>query len=102
MLNSDTGDLEIIIKKDANGLISGGLTIGDVQLQNQAILINMHPGELKEHPTVGVGISSMLLSSDTLLYKHKIREQLEADGLQINHLDIVKTDKINIEINANY
>ena len=101
-INTDTGDLDIKVEKDAIGLITGGLIVGDVQMQNQAIIIYMHPGEMKEKPTVGVGVSSMLLSSDALLYKHKIREQLEADGFQINHLDITngQNDKLNIEINA--
>ena len=64
----------------------------------------MHPGEMKEAPQVGVGITSMLLSSEVLLYKHKIREQLEADGFRVNHLEVVseQTGKLNIELNAVY
>ena len=103
-VNEETGDLNIKVTRDSLGLISGGLVIGDVQMQNQAIIIYIHPGEMKEKPTVGVGVSSMLLSSDALLYKHKIREQLEADGFQVNHLEITngQSDKLNIEINAQY
>lgn len=103
-IDQKTGDLSIKIKRDKDGLITNGLNIGDVTKQNQAIIIYMHPGELKEKPTVGVGISSMSLSHEYLEYKHKIREQLEADGYQINHLDITndQQNKPNIEINAQY
>lgn len=104
LLDPETGDLQIKVTRDNLGLITGGLVVGDVQSQNQAIIIYMQPGELKEKPTVGVGVSSMLLSSDALLYKHKIREQLEADGFRVNHLEITNghNDKLNIEINAQY
>lgn len=103
-LNEETGDLNVKVTHDSLGLITGGLVVGNVGKQNQAIIIYMHPGEMKEAPQVGVGITSMLLSSETLLYKHKIREQLEADGFRVNHLDIVseQDDKLNIELNAVY
>lgn len=103
-INEETGDLHVKISRDSLGLIAGGLVVGDVQRQNQAIIIYMQAGEMKEAPQMGVGIMSMLLSSDTLLYKHKIREQLEADGFRVNHLEM-ETDqdnKLNIQINAIY
>lgn len=103
-LGEETGDLNVKVTRDSLGLITGGLVVGDVNKQNQATIIYMQPGEMKEAPQVGVGITSMLLSSETLLYKHKIREQLEADGFRVNHLEIVneQTGKLNIEINAVY
>lgn len=104
LLDPEKGDLQIKVTRDSLGLIRGGLVVGDVQKQNQAIIINMHPGEMKEAPQVGVGITSMLLSSETLTYKHKIREQLEADGFRVNHLEIIneQDNKLNIELNAAY
>ncbi|NDV45509.1 hypothetical protein D0T49_00380 [Paludibacter sp. 221] len=103
-LNSETSDLDIKVTRNSSGMITGGLVVDDVQKQNKALLIYMHPGEIKEHPQIGVGIASMLLSSETLLYKHKMRKQLEADGFQINHLEIETTPegKVDIQINANY
>lgn len=102
-LNPDTNDLNVKVTYDSRGLITGGFVVGDITRQNQALIIYMQPGEMKEAPQMGVGIDSMLLSSDTLLYKHKIREQLEADGLRVNLLDMeIIRDKINIQINAVY
>lgn len=103
-INEKTGDLKVKVSRDSLGLITGGLLVGDVQKQNQAIIIYMYPGEMKEKPTIGVGICSMLLSSEALHYKHKIREQLEADGFRVNYLDIKVTadNSTDIQINAEY
>lgn len=99
LLNTETNDFDIKVVKDAEGKITQGLYVGDVTKQNTAIILYMNPGELKEQPTVGVGIMNMLLDKDYLLYKHKIRQQLDVEGMQIKHLDI---NHQNIEINADY
>lgn len=98
LLDSD-GDLLIRPVGDVNGLIVQGIQLGDVTNQNVGMILRMQPGELKEHPVLGVGIDNMLLDKDYLEYKHKIRQQLSADGMQVNHLDIKGS---NIEINAEY
>jgi len=99
MLKQDSFDLDIKVIRDAGGKIARGFQIGDVTKQNTAVILLMNPGELKERPTVGVGINNMILDKDYLLYKHKIRQQLTADGMQVNYLEISNQ---NIEINANY
>ena len=99
LLNPETNDFDIKVLVDTEGKITQGLHIGDVTKQNTAIILYMYPGELKERPTVGVGINNMLLDKDFLLYKHQIRQQLDVEGMQVNHLEI---NGQNIEINANY
>jgi len=99
LLNPATNDFDIKVVRNSEGKIVQGLHIGDVTKQNTAIILYMQPGELKEQPTVGVGIDNMLLDHDFLLYKHRIRQQLGAEGMQVNHLEI---NGQNIEINANY
>lgn len=99
ILDKETGDLDIRVIRDAEGKIVQGLQIDDITKQNISLILNMHPGELKEHPIVGVGIGNILLDHDYLAYKHKIRQQLGVEGMQINHLEIKGQ---NIEINANY
>ena len=98
LLNSETNDFDIK-GWDAGKNIMRGLHIGDVTKQNTAIILYMYPGELKERPTVGVGINNILLDKDFLLYKHRIRQQLDVEGMQVNYLEI---NGQNIEINANY
>ncbi|HBX45560.1 hypothetical protein [Limibacterium fermenti] len=99
LLNMETNDLDILVLRDSNGKILQGVQIGDITKQNIASILTMHPGELKENPVVGVGIGNMLLDHDYLLYKHKIRQQLDIEGMQINHLEISGQ---NIQVNAEY
>ena len=89
----------IEIKKDSLGLIQRGLTLGDTLNQNQAIILTMHQGELKEHPMMGVGISDMLLDNDPIYWRTKIKEQLEMDGEKIGSVKITRTG---IQIEAKY
>lgn len=99
LLDAATNDFDLSVVKDSFGMIIQGLQTGDVTKQNVAIILHMHPGELKEQPTVGVGISNMILDKDYLLYKHKIRQQLDAEGMAVKRLEI---NGQNIEINASY
>ena len=90
---------QITIKKDDLGLIKQGLTIGDTLHQNQAIILAMHQGELKERPMMGVGISDMLLDNDPIYWRTKIKEQLEMDGQDVGSVKITRTG---IQIEATY
>lgn len=81
----------IDIKKDSLGLIQRGLTLGDTLNQNQAIILAMHQGELKERPMMGVGISDMLLDNDPIYWRTRIKEQLEMDGQKVDSVRITKT-----------
>lgn len=99
LLNPKTNDLDIQIIRDSEGKITQGVHVGDITKQNTAIILYMQPGEWKEQPTVGVGINTLLLDHNFLLYKHKIRQQLSAEGMRVDHLEI---NGQNIELNANY
>lgn len=99
VLSPTSSDLDIRVQRDATGKIVQGLQVGDVTMQNAKIILYMQPGELKSNPTVGVGINNMLLDHDYLLYKHKIRQQLVADGMRVKKVDI---NGQNIEIYADY
>ena len=89
----------IDIKKDSLGLIQRGLTLGDTLNQNQAIILAMHQGELKERPMMGVGISDMLLDNDPIYWRTMIKEQLEMDGEKVGSVKITRTG---IQIEAKY
>lgn len=98
-LSSNTDGLEINVVKDSLGKITGGLTIMDITAQNQAVILQSHPGEIKEVPSVGVGISDMLLDNNTLAWERLIRQQLETEGMRIKKLEIAETY---IDIDAEY
>lgn len=92
-------DIQIRVERDASGRIAGGLVVGDILAQNQALIINAHKGEFKESPIVGVGISDMLLDHDALAWRTEIREQLEIDGQTV---DDVKVTTSEITVDAHY
>lgn len=77
----------------------GGLVTGETVHQNQALILMLHKGELKERPAVGVGISDMLLDNDPLYWRGVIKEQLEMDGETVNSVKILTTG---IQIDADY
>lgn len=85
----DSAMLEPIVK-------NGRLLVGDVLRQNQALVLSLHKGELKENPSVGVGISDMLLDNDPIYWRTLIKEQLEMDGQSVDKVVITMTG-INIE-----
>lgn len=103
-LNLETGDIEINPVRNNAGLITGGLVIGDTTRQNQAILVYMHAGELKNHPTTGAGISHMLNDSEITAFKHRVRDQLTRDGQTVHYLQMKQNpgNKTDIQLNANY
>ncbi|MBR1467469.1 MAG: hypothetical protein IJ606_02435 [Bacteroidaceae bacterium] len=78
---------------------NGHLETGDILRQNQALLLLLHKGELKERPAIGVGVMDMLLDDDPLYWRTMIREQLEMDGQKV---DRVKITRSGIVIDATY
>lgn len=90
---------EIETVRDSDGKIVRGLKTGDILRQNQALILLLHKGELKESPCTGCGIGDMLLDSDPLYWRTEIREQLEMDGQKV---DRVETGSDGITIEAGY
>lgn len=78
---------------------NGRLAVGDILRQNQALILTLHKGELKERPAVGVGISDMLLDNDPIYWRTQIKEQLEMDGEKVGS---VKLTTSGIQIEATY
>ena len=94
-------DYEAVIQphRGPDGKIISGLVIGDTLHQNQALILHLHKGELKERPMAGCGISDMLLDNDPIYWRTLIREQLEMDRQTVTNIKI--TNK-SIEIDAQY
>lgn len=92
-------DLDIKVVNDASGRIASGLVVGDILHQNQALILVLHKGDLKDDVSVGVGIDRMLLDNDWLGWEREIRDQLEMDGQKVEE---VKVDNKTIKIKASY
>jgi hypothetical protein len=92
-------DVDIKVQRDAAGLIASGLVLGDILAQNQALILSMHKGDLKNDVSVGVGIDRMLLDSDRLGWEREIQEQLEMDGQMVESVEVTSKE---IKIKAQY
>jgi len=90
-------DLKIQVQRNALGLISQGVVIGNTLEQNKAFILIAHPSDFKMNPTLGVGIQDILLGSNLLEYRHRIREHFAMDGLKVTSLDLYNIDRIKIE-----
>lgn len=89
----------IRVWRDEQGKITSGLQVGDTLRQNQALILALNKGELKERPSVGCGIADMLMDHDPLYWRTLIREQLEMDRQKVNNIRITPKG---IEIDATY
>ncbi len=92
-------DIDIKPVRDKNGRIISGLVVGDILHQNQAIILSIRKGELKESPSVGVGLTDMLLTHDLTAIKNEIRQQLELDGQTVEKIVVTPTQ---VAIEAHY
>ncbi len=101
MVGIQTLDFDVHIKPqtDRFGKITSGVVIGDILAQNQAVILTMNKGELKERPELGVGINDMLLDHDPLYWRTIIREALELDGQKVKEVKITSS---NIYIDSTY
>lgn len=92
-------DIDIHVLRGDNGKIVSGVVIGDILAQNQALILQTHKGEWKEDPSIGAGISDMLLDENLMLWKREIREQMELDGQTVKDVAITG---MKITIDAKY
>lgn len=92
-------DIAVKVKRDKFGRIESGLIVGDILHQNQAIILTMRKGDLKENPSIGVGLPDMVLEHNLMAIRNEIRQQLEMDGQTVNE---VKVTSSSVTIDANY
>lgn len=100
LLDVDSNDLLIQVKR--RGKIVSGMVVGNVTQQNQSLLLQLHPGELKGKPSVGVGISDMLLdNADFQYWRSKVRQSFEKDGMTIKTFVFDKPNEMLIDADYN-
>jgi len=90
----------IQIGNDYDILVEGGSTaIGDVQPQNQALIIISNPGEWKQYPETGVGIEGLLLDDNPGGLVSEVKRQLKADGFTV---DLARIEDGQLLVDAAY
>lgn len=92
-------DIAVKVKRDKFGRIESGLVVGDILHQNQAIILTMRKGDLKENPSIGVGLPDMVLEHNLMAMRNEIRQQLEMDGQRVNSINVTSAA---VQIDANY
>lgn len=92
-------DLDILPVRGADGKIKSGLHLAETLPQNQAIILAIQPGEIKDMPVLGVGIEDMLLDNDWLAWRRKIRMNMELDEQRVKD---VKLQNEKLSIDAEY
>lgn len=84
LLNNDF-ELLVNVRRLQNGLIAGGLVVGNNEDQCAAIVLQMQPGELKEDPLLGAGLTKFVrgkVSSSAI--DQRIRQHLTRAGINYN------------------
>jgi hypothetical protein len=87
LLSSDY-DLAVNVRRDAEGKITQGLTVGNTTCRNQALILLIQKGELKTSPLTGAGIGDMVNDDNRRAWKREITQQLESDGFRITKLEV--------------
>lgn len=80
-------------------IANGDMEIGLSDSQQAQLLLHSSPGEWKESPTHGVGITQYLEHHDKGQLARRIQTELTADGMRVNKINI---NESNINIDAAY
>lgn len=67
---------------------NGRMVVGNAIYQNLAVICESHPGEIKEHPTLGVGLPSYISNTNAADLKHSIRDNARRDGIAVKSINI--------------
>jgi hypothetical protein len=66
ILLDDNDDLLVTVKKDAQGKITGGLTLGSTTMQDVYMVLKTNQGELKEDPIIGVNLARYIRGKEDM------------------------------------
>ena len=97
----ETGDLQIDPRRNDQNVYVQGLQVGEVTIQNQAAILQAMKGELKEYPTLGVGITNIANDHETTGWAREITAQLKADGMRVNDVEVDITNN-KLTVDADY
>lgn len=86
ILVNENNDLLVSVKRDAKGMITQGLVVGNVDYQRCKFIIIAQKGEFKKVPTLGFGIDSYLKKTISAHEKQKfiteLKSELSSDGIK--------------------
>ena len=89
---TEKNQIEVSVKRDSEGMIVSGMVIDNIDAQRCRIITEMHPGELKEYPILGFGISKYINKVGLVKQQfiNELQKQLAID--EINAKVLVDTN----------
>ncbi len=100
LLLDDNNEIQVAVVKDADGLITQGMVVGDITFQNQNLIIAFEKGELREAPGKGVGASTIIDDESPDDFVKAIRIELANEGMKVNAIGFNEDN--DLKIDANY
>jgi UPF0288 family protein (methanogenesis marker protein 3) len=97
MMLDDNHELQIDVKRDANGLITSGVVIGDITFQNQELIIACEKGEIREAPDKGVGAANYVDDEEPDDFLKAINIELTREGMKVNSIGFNEENKLDID-----
>jgi hypothetical protein len=87
-IDINTGDLVVM---------DGNVVIGDIREQVCEFILLAIPGEIKEAPTLGVNVRSMLSGSYDPFFANRLKDQLRIEKITAKKITAT-IEEINIEL----
>lgn len=92
--------VDVLLDIEDNPIIRGGdFALGDVNAQNQRLLLLSDKGDWKEHPACGVGLDGWLADENPDDLYREIREQFSGDGLKVKAMKALADGKLMVDAN---
>lgn len=97
ILLDEIADLQVQVVRDASGLITQGLVIGESDYDHVGLIVGSNKGDFKEFPVLGVGEQYLKSVGRTAEMRAEIQTQLELDGYRAD-VQVSDTGKLVIEV----
>lgn len=93
ILLDEQNDLKISVKRDSEGKITEGITLGDTQMQDAYIALSSLKGEIKADPIAGCNLFRLVRGKSTTPPRKEIKLALKRVGISFDDIK----DKLNIK-----
>lgn len=96
---NDDHELQMSLKRDAEGLITQGVVVGDVVNQNIELIVRGDKNEIAQDPSKGVGVINYIDDEGSEGLIRAIRTELTKDGMRVTSIEMVSNELV---IDATY
>lgn len=90
-------DLEVKVSRNASGLITGGLVVGESDFDHISTIIESDKGDFKDYPVLGVGKQYIKSVGRVAEMRADVQTQLELDGYRAD-VQVDSTGKLTVDV----